>query len=161
MNRSVLLKSCVMVPMLLSFGAVNIHARLPKVPDPVSNGRYLTIIAGCNDCHTKGYAQSDGNVPEAEWLKGDDLGWQGAWGTTYPVNLRLLANSMSEKAWMETVKQAKARPPMPWYAVRDMHDSDFRDIYRYLRKLGPAGSQAPDFVPPNQTPSGPVVRYPQ
>lgn len=161
MNRKLLFTSCFMIPVLLGGGIGNARDRLPFKPESISNGKYLTIIAGCNDCHTKGYAQSDGNVPEAEWLKGDDLGWHGAWGTTYPVNLRLLANSMTEKAWMQSVKKAKAKPPMPWYAVRDMHDNDFRDIYRYLRHLGPAGNPAPAFVPPDRVPSGPTVRYPQ
>ena len=46
--------------------------------------------SGCNDCHTAGYMQKDGQVPETEWLTGDSMGWQGPWGTTYAANLRLL-----------------------------------------------------------------------
>ena len=55
----------------------------------IERGRYLVKIAGCNDCHTPGYAQAGGSVPENKWLMGDTLGYQGPWGTTYPVNLRL------------------------------------------------------------------------
>jgi mono/diheme cytochrome c family protein len=161
MKRSVLMMSWAMVPVMLASVDGATKQRLSKESSSIANGRYLVAIAGCNDCHTRGYGLSDGNIPEKEWLKGDDLGWNGAWGTTYPVNLRLLASTMSEKTWMQTVKNAKARPPMPWYALRDMHDDDFRDIYRYLRHLGPAGAQAPSFVPPNRQPAGPVVRYPQ
>ncbi len=57
-------------------------------------GRYLVRIAGCNDCHTPGYAESGGLLPEARWLVGDKLGWHGPWGTTYPTNLRLFAQSI-------------------------------------------------------------------
>jgi hypothetical protein len=114
----------------------------------------------CHDCHTKWYAFADGRIPESQWLAGDNLGWNGPWGTTYPVNLRLLANSMSEREWMRT-KYVKARPPMPWYALRDMSERDYRDIYRYLRHLGPAGRLAPDFLPPDKTPPEPYVRYPR
>src|SRR5882672_998171 len=46
-------------------------------------GSYLAVIAGCNDCHTPGYAESGGKVPESQWLTGTLLGWSGPWGTTY------------------------------------------------------------------------------
>ena len=36
-------------------------------------------VAGCNDCHTRDYAIKGGQVPEAAWLMGDELGWRGAW----------------------------------------------------------------------------------
>jgi len=161
MKRKAMLTSCMVVPLMLS--ALQGETRDRGLPDraSISNGRYLAMIAGCNDCHTKGYASSDGRTPESQWLMGDDLGWNGPWGTTWPVNLRLLANSMSERAWMQTLKQAKARPPMPWYALRDMSDRDFRDLYRYLRHLGPGGRPAPDFLPPDKTPPEPYVRYPR
>ena len=64
--------------------------------DDIRHGRYLIQTTGCNDCHTPGYMQKDGQVPESEWLTGDAMGWQGPWGTTYPANLRLLAHSITE-----------------------------------------------------------------
>lgn len=48
-------------------------------------GRYLLKKSGCNDCHTPGYAQSGGAVPEKDWLTGDSLGWRGPRGTTHPL----------------------------------------------------------------------------
>ena len=48
----------------------------------VDRGRYLSVIGGCNDCHTGGYLEKTGAVPERERLTGDTLGWQGPWGTT-------------------------------------------------------------------------------
>lgn len=161
MNRNLLSISCMMVAMLSTSAVITARERTSKEQASIGNGRYMVMIAGCNDCHTSGYPDADGKVPESKWLLGDKLGWNGAWGTTYPLNLRLLASTMSEKTWMDTVKNARSRPPMPWYALRDMRDSDFRDIYRFLRHLGPAGEPAPAFVPPGQTPTGPIVRYPQ
>jgi len=49
---------------------------------------------------------------------------------------------------------------MPWFNVRDMTERDVRAIYRYLRWLGPAGQPVPAYVPPDQTPSGPFVKFP-
>jgi mono/diheme cytochrome c family protein len=130
-------------------------------PDPmVKRGRYLVQIGGCNDCHTAGYAPTGGKVPEAQWLTGDGLGWHGPWGTTYPTNLRLYMQSLTEDQWVKKAKTLSARPPMPWFNVRDMSTSDLRALYRYVRHLGPAGKPAPAYLPPDKTPSEPVVRFP-
>lgn len=72
----------------------------------VEQGRYLVRIAGCNDCHTSGYAQNGGKVPEDQWLTGDQLGWRGPWGTTYPINLRLHMQNISEAQWVKTAHTA-------------------------------------------------------
>ena len=81
--------------------------------DPlVKRGRYVVVIGGCNDCHTAGYAPSGGKVPEAQWLQGDGLGWNGPWGTTYATNLRLFMQGMTEEQWVKTAKSLSARPPI-------------------------------------------------
>ena len=136
-------------------------AQEKKNADPqVERGRYLVRITGCNDCHTAGYALSGGKVPESQWLTGDALGWSGPWGTTYPTNLRLSMQELTEAQWVKKAKTLNARPPMPWFNVRDMSASDLRAIYRYVRHLGPAGKPAPAYVPPGETPSGPYVQFP-
>ena len=44
----------------------------------IARGRYLLVVGSCNDCHTAGFAPSDGKVPEKEWLLGDGvLGFRG------------------------------------------------------------------------------------
>jgi len=113
----------------------------------IDRGRYLVKIAGCNDCHTEKYASKAGAVAEREWLTGDTVGSQGPWGTTYPANLRLVIANLTEAQWMTAARQPR-RPPMPWFALRDMTDSDVRAIYRFVRSLGPAGAPAPAYVPP-------------
>jgi hypothetical protein len=49
---------------------------------------------------------------------------------------------------------------MPWFNLRDMTDRDVKAIYAYLKHLGPAGQPAPQYVPPDKTPSGPFVQFP-
>jgi hypothetical protein len=122
--------------------------------DPlVERGRYLVRASGCNDCHTPDYRQKNGEVPERDWLTGDATGWRGPWGTTYATNLRLYLEPFSEDQWLTVARNKPSRPPMPWYALRDMQDSDLRALYRYIRQLGPAGNSAPGYVPPGQEPS--------
>lgn len=131
----------------------------PVDPAQLDRGRYLMRTAGCNDCHTPGYAASGGNVEESKWLTGDSLGWSGPWGTTYPINLRLFMQNLSADQWL-AIARRPARPPMPWFALRDMTDEDLLAIYHYVRSLGAAGSPAPEFVPPGTEANTPVVQFP-
>jgi mono/diheme cytochrome c family protein len=119
----------------------------PAAEPGVEHGRYLVRISGCNDCHTPGFMQHAGQVPEAEWLTGDATGWQGPWGTTYPANLRLLVQQMDEQSWLARARQPM-RPPMPSPSLQAMSDADLKAIYRYLRSLGAKGAPAPAYVPP-------------
>jgi mono/diheme cytochrome c family protein len=127
----------------------------------IDRGRYVVRITGCNDCHTAGFAQTGGKVEESEWLMGDRLGWHGPWGTTYAVNLRLLMNSLTEEQWVLLARNMQPRPPMPWWAVRDMSQEDLKAVYAYVKWLGPAGEPAPSYLPPGQQPAGPVVQFPE
>ncbi|NMF89176.1 cytochrome C [Aromatoleum petrolei] len=124
-------------------------AVLAADPAAAERGRYLVSIAGCNDCHTEGYAQSDGKVPEPQWLTGSAVGFSGPWGVSYPGNLRLVAAMLDEAGWLERVRQG-GLPPMPWSSLRAMSESDLLAIYRYLRDLGAAGEPAPQAVAPGQ-----------
>ena len=126
----------------------------------IDRGRYVVKIAGCNDCHTPGYAESGSKVPEGKWLVGDNLGWRGPWGTTYASNLRDKIPKMTEAQWVAFARGTQLRPPMPWWALRDMSEADLRALYRFVVHLGPAGSPAPAYVPPNQEPKPPYVTFP-
>jgi mono/diheme cytochrome c family protein len=118
-----------------------------KAAGPVERGRYLIAVSGCNDCHTDGYLQQGGNVPEREWLKGTTVGYQGPWGTTYASNLRLVIGSMSEAQWIAHARKERL-PPMPWFNLARMTDADLKAVYAYVRSLGPAGVAAPAYVAP-------------
>jgi mono/diheme cytochrome c family protein len=126
----------------------------------IERGRYLAKVAGCNDCHTPHDAMTGGKIPESQWLTGDQLGWKGPWGTTYPANLRLALSRMTEDEWVKLAHNAQFRPPMPWFALRDMTEEDLRAFHRFVRSLGAAGEPAPAYLPPGQAPRGPVVSFP-
>jgi mono/diheme cytochrome c family protein len=150
---------------IIALGAVSAFAAdredLQGISKPsLERGRYIAQIAGCNDCHTPNYAQSGGRVPEKDWLIGDRLGWRGPWGTTYPANLRMTMARMSEEDWVRVARSAQYRPPMPWFALRDMKETDLRALYRFVRSLGVAGEPAPAYVPPGKEPHGGVVQFP-
>lgn len=121
-------------------------------------GRYLVVIGGCNDCHTPGYPQQDGKIPESEWLAGSPVGFQGPWGTSYPSNLRLLVQGTTEDAWVQRTR-APMRPPMPWFNLRDMQESDVRAMYRYIRAMGPKGVAAPAAAAPGQAVNTPYFVF--
>src|SRR5690606_30033952 len=71
---------------------------------PIDRGRYLVAVGGCNDCHTPGFAESNGNVPEVDQLLGSDIGYSGPWGVSYAGNLRLAAAMMSPEQWRARAK---------------------------------------------------------
>jgi hypothetical protein len=86
----------------------------------VERGRYLLIAGGCTDCHTPGYMQTEGNVPEPLWLTGSPVGFQGPWDTTYPADLRLLAQQMSETQWL-----ARTPADAPAHALVRFHAEEY------------------------------------
>lgn len=134
-------------------------ASAPKVvaDSPLAAGRYLVIIGGCNDCHTPGYDENYGKVPEQDWLTGTAIGWRGPWGTTYPSNLRLLVHDMSEDAWVTMLRTRQSLPPMPWMNLNQLGDADARALYKYIASLGPRGERMPAVVPPNKQPVTPYL----
>jgi mono/diheme cytochrome c family protein len=146
-----------LLPVALAFGAAS-AAEPSSSRGTVEHGRYLVRTSGCNDCHTPGYAEKDGKIPERDWLTGNPVGFQGPWGTTYPVNLRLLVQSLTEREWTRRVRGA-ARPPMPWISLNSMTDRDLHSIYRFVRSLGAAGKPAPEFVPPGKTVTTPYIEF--
>src|SRR5215475_5085902 len=66
----------------------------------LARGKYLVYLGGCNDCHTDGYAASDGTTPEKDWLLGSPFGFKGPWGTTYAPNLRLTLSKLTDAQWV-------------------------------------------------------------
>jgi hypothetical protein len=82
------------------------------VPAKIERGRYLTTIAGCNDCHTPFHMTENGpapdmsrmlsghpqefilspapTLPEGPWIGtfvGTNTAWAGPWGVSFTANL--------------------------------------------------------------------------
>lgn len=162
-TRTTLIPLSALMPLLLSLAACQPAARPAAAahapePDPFARGEYLVKIGGCNDCHTAGYVERGGQLDKAQWLTGSPLGYNGPWGTTYPTNLRLRLQEMTEAQWMDYSANLRARPPMPDFTLRAMAEEDRRAIYRFVRSLGSAGQAAPQALPPGQAPQPPVFQ---
>lgn len=129
-------------------------AHADEQQDVVDRGRYLISIGACNDCHTKDFPERAGKVPESEWLLGVAIGFQGPWGTSYPANLRLVAERLTAEQFIARAR-SELLPPMPWFNLVVMTDEDLTAIYEFIRSLGPVGEPVPAYVPPGmptQTP---------
>ncbi len=124
----------------------------------IEGGRYVAMLGGCHDCHTDGYAEAAGEVPQDRWLTGKTTGFKGPWGVSFPTNLRLSVQEMSEQQWMANAR-APRLPPMPWFNLRDMADEDVRALYRFLRSIGPSGERAPRPVGPDAVVSTPFINF--
>ena len=123
----------------------------------IKRGRYLVKMIGCNDCHTPAFGQKNGDVPEKDWLIGDQVGWKGPWGTTYPTNLRERVQNMNEEQFIQYAKTLRTRPPMPWYSVNTMTKVDLQMMYRFIKSLGPSQNKVPAALPPGEVPQGPYM----
>jgi hypothetical protein len=152
-GETIMLRMVLATAAVLAGGAFA-YAAEPAAPS-ADYGKLVSIIGGCNDCHTAGYNESGGKIDPATALKGNSVGYQGPWGTTYPVNLRLLAGNMSEDDWVKYLKTFTARPPMPFYNVQAMDEIQMRSLHMYIASLGEPCAPAPDFVPPGQEPKFP------
>jgi hypothetical protein len=125
-------------------------------------GAYLTIVGGCNDCHTPNWAETNGRTPAAERLVGSAIGYRGPWGTSYAANLRILPPRMTEDRWVQVLTTADGghgRPPMPWMNTEQMSQRDLRNLYRYVRSLGPRGDRMPRAVAPDSEPTTPYILF--
>jgi hypothetical protein len=123
----------------------------------VERGRLVSIIGGCHDCHSDGYSEAEGAIDPTKALRGKAIGWRGPWGTTYANNLRWVVQDLSEDGYVTYIKTLRALPPMPWYNVRAMPESDIRSFYRYVKSLGDPGPFLPITVRPGEEPRTPFI----
>jgi hypothetical protein len=123
-------------------------------------GEYLTIVGGCNDCHTENWSASEGKVEPADRMAGMKVGFRGSWGTVYGKNLRTIVQRMSEDRWVKVLSTADSgdgRPPMPWWNTAKMNERDLRAMYRYVKGLGPKTNGVPRGLPVGKEPTGPYI----
>lgn len=124
----------------------------------IKHGEFLVGYGNCNDCHTPGWAENGGTAPKDMLLTGGGTNFQGPWGTTYAINLRLYFQNITLKQWIHNARTMQARPAMPFWTFRYLSDKDLADMYAYVRSLGPAGQPAHDYVPPGQDAPPPYLK---
>jgi mono/diheme cytochrome c family protein len=134
----------------------------------VERGRYLTLMGGCNDCHTPGtfYGAAD----YSRQLSGSELGWLGPWGVTFPRNLTPdVETGLGKWSDRDIVNALRTGvrpdgsvilPPMPWPMYATMTDADAFAIAAYLKSLPPVKHRAPDRIAPGVAYDGPAMRFP-
>jgi mono/diheme cytochrome c family protein len=152
-----LMKGVVVVAALVTSVNPATPANTVVPPAVLARGRALVVYGTCNDCHTAGWREADGNVPQSRWMTGSAIGFRGWWGTSYPTNVRLAFQAMPEDGWISAVRTRAGHPPMVWQDLRNLPDADLRAIYRFIRSLGPAGSVAPAAVEPWREPVTRVI----
>jgi len=125
----------------------------------VARGRDLVLDMKCNNCHTPDFDVRP-NMPEQDWLVGNDLGFYDPSGTVYPTNLRLLVNRISEDEWVFLTRKLRKDMPMEAVLLPSAPEQDLREIYRFVKYLGPKGEPAPKPLPAGVTPQTKYIEYP-
>jgi mono/diheme cytochrome c family protein len=125
----------------------------------VEIGAYLAEVGGCHDCHTPGWAQAPGNVPEDQLLAGSPVGFSGPWGTSYPANLRVSVQASTAEEWADMMKDRNGLPPMPWSTVNHMSRADLMAIHAYINSLGEGGNDIPMAVTDGSGPHTPYIWF--
>jgi hypothetical protein len=114
----------------------------------VDMGKHVSIVGGCHDCHSPGYAESGGKIDPATALNGNPVGYAGPWGVNYAKNLRITVSKMSEDDWVTFAKSFQVGPPRPWFNVHELTELESRSLYQYIKSLGEPGDPAPADLPP-------------
>ncbi|MFZ0365568.1 MAG: hypothetical protein WAL67_15305 [Candidatus Cybelea sp.] len=146
----------VVVAIVVVMAAYSAHAT-PQIDPLAERGRYLVGFGSCNDCHTSGWRESDGTIPVSRWMTGTNLGYRGPWGTSYPANVRLEFQNISEEDWLFMVRTRGGHWPMVWHNLRFLKVEDQRAIYRFVKSLGPRGVLTPADLPPSIEPKTPYI----
>lgn len=144
------------------------QSAVPTAADRIARGRYISLIAGCNDCHTPGtfYGMPD----TTRLLSGTELGWKGPWGVSYPRNLtpdmETGIGSWTEEDIVTAVRTghrpdgSPLLPPMPWPMYANLTDEDAHALAAYLKSIPPVKHKAPAVIPPDQKATGPILVFP-
>jgi mono/diheme cytochrome c family protein len=130
-------------------------------PNDSIGGLYLTIVGGCQDCHTPNWTETQGKVPPADQLIGTSLGYRGPWGTSYAANLRAQVARQDENRWVKiltTNDGGDGRLPMTYHNTAMMSETDLRAMYRYIKSLGAKGERVPRAAKPDSIPKTPYIQ---
>lgn len=128
--------------------------------NPVAAGEYLTVVAGCQNCHTEGWVDKKGIVPNEDRMAGSTIGYTGSWGTTYSKNLRQVVQRHTEDEWvdiMRTADHGEGKLPMPWHDAQKFSDKDLRAMFQYTKSLGPKPYRLPKNLKPGVKPTSSYI----
>ncbi len=131
----------------------------PNKSNAVEYGRYLSMIAGCGDCHTP--AVKGEHIPGMDYAGGFEFKFPG--GVVRSLNItpdeetgigtwtkddfiarfKAFADSSSREV---PVSMNEFNTPMPWLMYAGMTDEDLGSIYAYLKTVKPVKNQVEKFT---------------
>jgi hypothetical protein len=136
--------------------------------DSLELGRRMSMVGGCNDCHTPGtfYGATD----TTRRLSGSELGWTGPWGTTFPRNLtpdpETGIGSWTAQDIVTAIREGRRPdnspilPPMPWPMYAHFSDLEAYSLALYLKSIPAVSHAMPPAVPPGQPATRPALAFP-
>ena len=133
----------------------------------IDRGKYLTVVAGCTDCHTPGHFL--GKPDLQHYLGGSDVGLEiPGLGVFYGPNLTPDAETGLGKwsaAEIVTAMQTGVRPDgrqlapaMPWRAYANIKADDALAIVAYLKSLPAVNNKVPGPFGPTDKPTSFVMK---
>ena len=85
---------------------------------------------------------------------GDLTAWVGPWGTSFAANLTPDAatglGGWTVDQFIKTMRTGKRPilPPMPWFDIAVLTDSDLKAMFAYLKTMKPIQNPVPPPIPP-------------
>jgi mono/diheme cytochrome c family protein len=141
--------------------------QLGAADEQIQRGKYLTAIAGCNDCHTPGYFF--GKPDMGRYLGGSEVGFEiPGLGVFHGPNLTPdketgLGNWTGEQ--ITTALQTGMRPDgrelapiMPWRAFANLDKADAMAIAAFLQSLPPVKNKVPGPFGATEKPTSFVMK---
>lgn len=126
---------------------------------PVERGKYLVVVAGCNDCHTPGFFF--GKPDMTKYLGGSDVGFEIPGLGVFNGRNITPDNETGIGAWTDeqiataitTGKRPDGRqlaPIMGYAAFSYMTKEDVAAIIAYLRSIPPVNNKVPGPFKPGE-----------
>ncbi|MCA0434061.1 MAG: cytochrome c [Proteobacteria bacterium] len=133
----------------------------------LARGKYLTGIAGCNDCHTPGYFL--GKPDASRFLGGSEVGFEiPGLGVFYGPNLTPDKETGLGDWTVEQIVTAMTTgvrpdgrhlvPVMPWPSFASLTPEDAQAIAAYLKSLPPVQNKVPGPFGAAEKPTGFVMK---
>ncbi len=134
----------------------------------LARGQYLSVVMGCNDCHTPGSLY--GAPDTTRLLSGSELGWRGPWGVSFARNLtsdtETGLGSWTEAQIVTAIREGRRPdgtallPPMPWPSFAHLTDDDANSLAAYIKALPAVRHVNLNQVPPGQKYAGGALTFP-
>jgi len=144
---------------LVGAAAVTAATFLPKAhaESPVDRGKYLVVLAGCNDCHTPGFFL--GKPDMARYLGGSDVGFEIPGLGVFPGRNITPDKETGIGGWTDeqiaTALTAGKRPDgrqlapiMPYHAFSYLTKEDVAAIVAFLRSVPAVSNKIADPYKP-------------